>query len=169
MVGDALDIGAGSDGLGRQIGIWPLLRTVSEWDVPDGDAQSLVGVAASSFDLVISSHCLEHVQRPFDALERWFKVVKPGGHLVVTVPDFAMYEREQWPSRFNADHKSYFVLGGLSGFPDINLLELVASVHGEIIKIERIVQHFDPSLPKDYDQTQGLAECAIEFIVRKPE
>jgi SAM-dependent methyltransferase len=159
FVGDALDIGAGSDGLGRQIGVWPLLKTVSEWDVGDGDAQYLEGVPDNSFDLVYSSHCLEHVRNPDAALHRWHDVLKPGGHMVVAVPDYVMYEREQWPSRFNDDHKTRFTF------------QLVAEMlhYYAPIKVERIIEHFDPSLPKDQDQTQGLAECCIELIVRKPE
>lgn len=160
--GKALDIGAGPDGLGKQIALWPLLESVDEWDVGDGDAQELRGVADDSYDLVISSHCLEHLHDSGHALRRWMSVVRPGGHLVATVPDWQMYERKQWPSRFNPDHKNYF--------PTIRYVaDLLRDWEADVIKIERITEHFDPTLPSDYDQTQGLAECAIEFIVRKPE
>src|SRR5687767_1369562 len=81
MVGDALDIGAGSDGLGRQIGIWPLLKTVTEWDKQDGDAQVLHRVPNNSFDLVYSSHCLEHLRDPDAAIRRWGEILRPNGHL----------------------------------------------------------------------------------------
>lgn len=168
MVGDALDIGAGSDGLGRQIGIWPLLKSVTSWDVEDGDAQLMAGAPDGAFDLVHSSHCLEHMRNAAVALGRWLDLVKPGGHLVVVVPDAELYERGAWPSRFNSDHKWRFTLcGKRDGIVDVD--EMLAWLNGDAIKIERLVAYFDPSLPKDVDQSQGLCEPAIEFIVRKPE
>lgn len=164
MVGDALDIGAGADGLGRQIGIWPLLRTVAEWDKGEGDAQELRGVANNSYDLVHSSHCLEHIADVRVALGNWWRIVRPGGHLVVVVPDAEFYERGNWPSRFNPDHKHRFTMAGVWS-------HLVAAINepADVLKVERLIAHFDPSLPKDVDQSRGLCEPAIEFIVRKPE
>jgi len=77
--------------------------------------------------------------------------------MVVSVPDWEMYEREIWPSRFNPDHKNPFTLAFV-----------VALIEDEdVIKVERIIEGFDPSLPVTVDQTQTGAECAIEFIVRK--
>jgi SAM-dependent methyltransferase len=159
--GDAIDIGSGSDSLARQIGYWPLLQSVTSWDKEDGDAQELKGVEDNSFDLTYSSHCLEHVHDPLAALWRWIEVTKPDGHLVVAVPDWEMYERRKpLPSRFNPDHKSVFTF------------ERVAELLGhcsaaDVIKVERITEHFDPALPEDYDQTQGAAECCIEIICKR--
>lgn len=162
--GRAIDIGAGPDGLRRQLGIWPLLKSVDEWDKDDGDAQELPGVADNTYDLVYSSHCLEHVRDPQAALARWYEVLKPGGHIVVAVPDFYTYERRQWPSRFNPDHKTRFTFETVSNTIGVAL----AATDSETIKVERITEHFDPSLPPDVDQTMGLAEACIEFIVHKP-
>jgi predicted SAM-dependent methyltransferase len=105
MVGHALDVGAGEDGLSKQMHLWPLLRSVRDWDVGDGDAQTLDGVPDGSFDLVHSSHSLEHMRGVVGALDRWLDVTKPGGHVVVLVPDEDMYEQGQYPSTFNPDHK----------------------------------------------------------------
>lgn len=158
--GHAIDIGSGSDPLSRQLGYWPLLKAVDEWDLKDGDAQLMQGVPNDKYDLVYSSHCLEHVRDANAALLRWSEILKPGGHMVVAVPDFAMYERCIWPSRFNPDHKTQFMLGSVA-------LRVMA-LDCEAIKIERIIEGFDPSLPVTVDQTQTGAECAIEFVVRKP-
>lgn len=162
MAGDAIDIGSGSDSLARQIGIWPLLKSVASWDVEDGDAQTMQGAPDGAYDLVHSSHCLEHVRDRSQALQRWWQLVRPPGHLVVVVPDWDCYERRQWPSRFNPDHKHYFTFAIVA-----SLLEMLDGA--DVLKVERLVAHFDPSLPKDVDQSQGLCEPAIEFIVRKPE
>jgi SAM-dependent methyltransferase len=159
FVGRAIDVGSGNDPLSRQLGFWPLLNSVDEWDVKDGDAQLMQGVPDNSYALVYSSHCMEHVHDPRVALSHWFRILKPGGHVVVSVPDWEMYERGIWPSRFNPDHKSTF------GFERV--AELLSSTKCEVIKVERIIAGFDPSLPVSVDQTQTGAECAIEFIVRK--
>jgi len=39
-----------------------------------------------SFDVVIASHVLEHLENGRDALADWVRVLKPGGHLLVGVP-----------------------------------------------------------------------------------
>lgn len=157
FVGRAIDIGSGNDPLSRQLGYWPLLKSVDEWDVKDGDAQLMPGVPDNTYDLVYSSHCLEHVRDAGVALYRWLDILKPGGHAVISVPDFEMYERGVWPSRFNPDHKTRFTFFSV-GF-------LVSEL--DVIKVERIIEGFDPSLPVTVDQTQTGAECAIEFVVRK--
>lgn len=160
FVGRALDIGAGNDSLGKQSAHWPKLVSVDDWDKGDGDASRLLGVKDESYDLVYSSHCLEHMDHAASAFARWMEVLKPCGYLVATVPDFEMYEREVWPSQFNPDHKAAFTFFTVAS-------ELLFSEPG-VIKVERIVEGFDPSLPPDIDQTQGPAECSIEVIVRKP-
>ncbi len=65
---------------------------------------------AESFDTVHSSHCLEHMHRPRQALQDWWQLVRPGGYLITVVPDEDLYEQGQWPSRFNPDHKATFRL-----------------------------------------------------------
>ena len=56
----------------------------------------------SSQDAVFSSHCLEHVDDPVATLKEWFRVLKPKGHLIITVPHQHLYERKMnLPSRWN--------------------------------------------------------------------
>lgn len=104
LKGHGIDIGAGSDPLVINNG------SVRSWDLVDGDGTFLDGVADSSFDFVYSSHCLEHLQHPFLALENWSRVLKSGGYLYIVVPDYTLYEKEKWPSKFNKDHKYSFSL-----------------------------------------------------------
>lgn len=100
--GDGIDIGCGPD---------PLLipsGTVRQWDVQDGDAQLMTGVPDGQFDFVYSSHCLEHMRDVPESLHHWTRILKPGGFLYVVVPDYMLYEKMTWPSRFNGDHKQSF-------------------------------------------------------------
>lgn len=50
------------------------------------DATALDGFADASYDVVLSSHTLEHVANPLRALAEWQRVVGPSGHLVLVVP-----------------------------------------------------------------------------------
>ncbi len=51
------------------------------------EATSLSGIADASYDFILSSHCLEHVANPLAALREWHRVVRPGGRLVLILPD----------------------------------------------------------------------------------
>src|SRR5687768_12365215 len=110
FIGDGIDIGGASDSLGIYRELFPRMRNVRIWDVADGDAQYLEGIADESYDFVHSSHCLEHLREPSEGLANWFRIVKGGGHMVITVPDEDMYEQGIFPSTYNADHKWTFTI-----------------------------------------------------------
>jgi len=169
FVGDALDVGAGDDGLSRQMHLWPLLRSVRDWDVGDGDAQELPGIADNSFDCVHSSHSLEHMQDARAAMYRWLRAAKRGGHVVVLVPDEDLYEQGQYPSTWNPDHKHTFTIWKEHSWSpvSVNLTSLVEYLPAEIVKLERLEHTFNP-IGGRYDRTAGVVgESAIEMVLRK--
>lgn len=53
------------------------------------EATDLKGIADWSYDFVCSSHTLEHVANPLLALEEWRRVLRPGGHLLLILPNKA--------------------------------------------------------------------------------
>jgi ubiquinone/menaquinone biosynthesis C-methylase UbiE len=81
---------------------------VLPWDKDDGDAQLLKSLENGLFDFVYSSHCLEHMRDVPEALSNWTRVLKSGGWIYVVIPDYVLYEKMTWPSRFNPDHKQSF-------------------------------------------------------------
>jgi ADP-heptose:LPS heptosyltransferase len=96
-----IDIGCGSD---------PLNDTFRRWDKPEGDCTFLKGIRDDVFATVYSSHCLEHLDDPLEALRNWWRVLRPGGHLVVCVPHRDLYEkRRTLPSRWNGEHKTFWL------------------------------------------------------------
>jgi SAM-dependent methyltransferase len=99
FVGAGIDVGGGPDSLALFGEMFPLIRRVFIYDQQQGDAQFLANVADNAFDFLYSSHCLEHVRDPEEALGNWIRVVRPGGHLVISVPDEDLYEQGQWPRR----------------------------------------------------------------------
>ncbi|CAA9325102.1 MAG: SAM-dependent methyltransferases [uncultured Gemmatimonadaceae bacterium] len=168
FVGEGIDIGSGADNLGRYAYLFPGMTRVRGWDADDGDATTMQGLAPESFDFVHSSHCLEHLMFPDHALGRWFRLVRPGGHLVVVVPDEDMYEQGQFP--VNLDHKCTFTLYKPRSWSPVswNVLTLVTKLgpEAELLKAESLHYTYDWGAPP-VDQTVGVAESAIEFVVRK--
>lgn len=171
FVGDGIDIGGKLDPLSLYVELFPLLRSVRTWDLEDGDAQFLEGVPDETYDFVHSSHCLEHLTEPNDGLKNWFRVLKPHGFLVVTVPDEDLYEQGKFPSTFNQDHKWTFTVYKQASWSakSINVVELIIGLGAaaETEKIEVLNSTYRYDLPR-YDQTLSpIGECAIEFVVRK--
>jgi len=171
FVGHGLDIGGGPDPLGLYIELFPRMLGVKAWDKEDGDAQLLESIDDAEFNFIHSSHCLEHLEDPKVSLRNWFRVLKPGGHLVVTVPDEDMYEQGQFPSTWNGDHKFTFtIFKSKSWSPkSINLLDLISTLgkDSELIKLHKLDESFRYALPR-FDQTlTPIGECGIELILRK--
>ena len=40
-----------------------------------------------SLDFITVAHLFEHIVNPFDALREWDRVLKPGGFLIMAMPD----------------------------------------------------------------------------------
>jgi SAM-dependent methyltransferase len=171
FVGHGLDVGGKPDPLGLYAELFTRVEGVRTWDLEDGDAQFLHGVQDDAFDFVHSSHCLEHLENPREALQHWLRVTRPGGHVVVIVPDEDLYEQGQWPSTFNRDHKWTFTMCKTRSWSprSINVLSLVTELGpaADVAKVERLDATYRHALPR-YDQTlTPVGECGIEFVLRK--
>ena len=44
-------------------------------------------IAAGTYDVVVLSHVLEHVMRPYDTVKALMDLLNPGGHLILAVPN----------------------------------------------------------------------------------
>jgi SAM-dependent methyltransferase len=177
IVGHGMDIGAGPDALSQYHEFFPLMRSCRAWDLPDGDAQLMAGVADQSLDFVHSSHCLEHMREVKVALDNWLRILKPGGHLICLIPDEDLYEQGVFPSTFNTDHKHTFTIFKKQSWSSasINVTELLAQtrVPIEVKKIELLDATYRYRLAelnshKRFDQTATpVGESAIEFVVKR--
>jgi len=104
-------------------------------------------------------------------LANWLRVVKPGGHLIVIVPDEDLYEQGVFPSTFNRDHKWTFTVLKTRSWSErsINVLEMIGALGpaADPVKLELLTATYRFNLPR-YDQTATpVGECGIEFIIRK--
>lgn len=158
--GKGLDIGAGGDTIS------PSARS---FDVEDGDANLIDEYFSEPFDYVFSSHCLEHMKNPPDALQRWWNLVKPGGYLIFLVPDEDLYEQGYWPSVFNHDHKFTFTLKKESSWSpvSINVLDLIQTLTNvQIIEVSEQNHFYDKSLLNPVKIDQNLLYRRTKILRR---
>jgi len=156
--GNGLDIGYGGD---------PVVPNVRGWDFEHGDAQVLHGLDDESFDFVYSSHLLEHLPDVELALNNWWRVLQPGGYLILYLPHRDLYEKKlHLPSRFNDDH-AHFFLPERDALPDtLGLLPLVKRVLSEHELIYCKV--CDEGYVNPGDELPSEGEFSIELVIRKP-
>jgi len=136
-----------------------------------GDAQFIERLRkAESYDFVYSSNCLEHMESPHVALKNWYSLVKPGGYLVITVPDEDLYEQGHWPSKYSNGHKWTFTMfkGESWSHRSLNVMDF-----GRVLPRCKFKSIFLTDTNYDYskkniDQTRGTAECFIEVVIQKP-
>ena len=67
------------------------------------DASNLSSIASRMYDLVLSSHNLEHFANPVKALQEWKRVTRPGGGLILVLPNYARtFDHRRTPT--SVDH-----------------------------------------------------------------
>jgi SAM-dependent methyltransferase len=143
--GRLLDVGSGRGDLGdaltrkgwRVTGVEPSERASAEarsrgLDVEGGTIADVTDRLEPGFDAVVFQHSLEHVSEPLDDLMLVHRLLREGGLLLVSVPNFDSWQRRRFGSAWlHLDlprHRSHFSARGLellvrrAGFE-------VASVH----------------------------------------
>lgn len=155
--GFGLDVGYGGD---------PVVSNVRGWDFEHGDAQLLRGLEDESFDFVYSSHLLEHLPDAKLAIKNWWRVLKPGGYMLLYLPHRDLYEKKATlPSRFNYDHVHFF-LPDKDEAPDT--IGLVPLVEKTLDNIEIIYSKVcDEGYINPGDELPSEGEFSIEVVVRK--
>ncbi|MCA9400223.1 MAG: hypothetical protein KC713_01250, partial [Candidatus Omnitrophica bacterium] len=113
-----------------------------------------------------SSHVLEHMTIPAVSLMNWWRVLKPGGYLLLYVPHRDFYEKKKYlPSNFNPDHK-HFYLPDRDESPDTKGIKPL---------IERSLENFEIIYIKECSEGHTITdpnlhsdgEYSIEAVVRK--
>ena len=115
-----LDIGAGNaleDG-------W------MSWDIKDGrNAIDLSSIADGSVDEIRASHVLEHIPMAWTlvALREWNRVLRSGGRLFVSVPDFARIVGQMLGGRADPNLCRY-IMGGQTDEHDFHYAIFTGSI-----------------------------------------
>lgn len=118
--GKGIDIGCGNNPLG--------VAGIDKWDqdLGHGDATFMAGIPDHAYDFVYSSHCIEHLVFPYIGMRNWWRILKPGGWLIVFGPERNIYERRlTLPSRWNGDHKTFWLLDRSDPPTTFSVLEMV--------------------------------------------
>lgn len=161
LKGSGIDIGAGPDAV---------TADVERFDIEHGDANEITKFVHKEFDFVFSSHCLEHMHKPQEAILEWWRLVKPGGVLFFLVPDEDLYEQGVFPSRFNPDHKATFTISKRSSWSrvSINIIDLVNSLpFSEIVSIQLHDAGYDRSRLVYGPITLSVSQRAIRKLYKK--
>lgn len=166
--GDVLDIGCGDDPLKE--GEFDI-KSVRTFDMQDGDANNITRHVREQFDCVYGSQVLEHMWNPPGTLLQWWSLVKSGGWIVITIPDFELYEHLKWPSQYNGDHKWGFSLKPDAAWKHYNRVinpeGMLAMLPGKTESFIELVSTNYNFEDKTSDQTLKEAEAWIEFAARK--
>jgi tetratricopeptide (TPR) repeat protein len=173
LSGDGIDISTEPGSLSSLSCFFPLVKSVRDWQPADGDAMLMGGVADDAYDFVHASHYLAQMDDPLQALGNWIRICKPGGHLIITAPDEDLYEQGVWPSTFNPGHKWSFTIHKPASWSPRSISLLKLSMHFqdevEVLKIEKLDSAFRHGEPRIDQSSYGLAESAIELVLRKRE
>ena len=147
----------------------PVCDWAKVWDLSDGDAQTMIGAEPESWDVVFSSHCIEHLKDPTAALHTWWRLVKPGGLLIVLAPDEDLYEQHVWPSRFNGDHKATLTAGKDWSWSPVShsFTEMIRGLPNHKLYSLRTVDYGYDYTKSNVDQTGGGAEASVELVLIK--
>jgi SAM-dependent methyltransferase len=176
--GETIDLGPGSDPIRKED--WPLITYLTLFDLEQGDATKLSQYFhPQQFDTIHASQMLEDVDDVEATLSEWKKCLSLDGHIIITVPDFTLYEQLQWPPVYNEGHKNTFSLD-LKGSPAGNNHWRVGSQRWEAMLgrvgltteyLNLVDTNYDYSkLGSRIDQTLNPddgVECYIEFILKK--
>jgi len=66
------------------------------------DGSDLSIVADESYDFILSSHNLEHFANPVKALKNWQRITRPGGSLILVLPDYSRtFDHRRVPTPVN--------------------------------------------------------------------
>lgn len=166
--GIGLDVGA------KQYDKIPL-DNFQGFDLEQGDANRLSSYfPAETFDCIHGSHVLQLMENPESALRDWFALLKPGGWMVQTVPDWGAYERFRWPSSLNPGHKSSWSMVYRGSLAPIHVfIPEFLQRFADMATIERsqyVENNYDWKLDPNVDQTlneETGVECWNEFVLHK--
>ena len=167
--GKGIDIGSGNDALEIENG------TIDTWDLQNGDAQYLKTIGDETYDFVYSSHCLEHMIDAEAALYNWSRVIKKDGYLFFVVPEYILYEKMEFPSAFNYDHKSsysYYITKEKTKrsnhFHKDDVVQILKNLDMEVLEVQLEDENYNYNLKPSVDQTRvNNAQAQILFVAKK--
>jgi 2-polyprenyl-3-methyl-5-hydroxy-6-metoxy-1,4-benzoquinol methylase/phage shock protein PspC (stress-responsive transcriptional regulator) len=177
--GSVLDIGCGPGvlinqmrsrgwrvrGTERSLSAAQQARDVFHLDVSALDVDELVA-AGATYDAVILWHVAEHLHVPSETVRGIARLLRPGGVLLIAVPNFASPEarigRAGW---FHLDVPRHLV-----HFTPSTLGAILASAGFRAVKVSHLVPEYDLfSFVQTAENRMGLPPNLLYDVLRRPE
>ena len=141
--GALLDVPAGEGALAASLiaagfevsccDLYPEIFRLKSVDVRRGDLNGQLPFDGRSFDYITCLEGLEHIENPQQAMREFARLLRPGGHLIVSVPNILnIEERLKW-----------LIHGYTSHFKPITR-DQVARLRAEYDNREEIAAHVNP-------------------------
>ena len=139
-----------------------------------GSAEDMVEIESNSIDRIISADTIEHIPEVYSACSEMFRVLKPGGKLVINTPNIAFIKKRvllllgRFPSTsqknegigsdilFDGGHLHYFTYRSL---------RLVLEKAGFVMEKKIGYGKFG----KIHDLYPNLLSGGVQWVARKPE
>ncbi|MBI3070969.1 MAG: glycosyltransferase [Deltaproteobacteria bacterium] len=133
------------------------------------DAHRLEPIESGSQDFVVCNHLLEHMADPIGAITEWMRVLGPGGHLFLAVPDHTNpHDRLRDVTTFEHLQEDFERREERAEEDRRHFLEWASSAHSEMSAEER-VRYADQLLETGYSIhyhtfDQSLFERLLRFV-----
>jgi SAM-dependent methyltransferase len=102
-------------------------------EIKRGDLAGTLPYKSGSFDYITSLDGLEHIDSPLQAFREYKRLLKPGGHLIISVPNIMnVEERLKW-----------LLFGYTSHFKPLSI-ESRAKIHYDCAGMDEIAVHANP-------------------------
>jgi SAM-dependent methyltransferase len=117
------------------------------------DGSDLNEIGDDKYDFLLSSHNLEHIANPLKAVKEWIRVVRPGGFILLILPD----------KRFTFDRRRpYTSFSHLLSDFNSNIGEDDLTHVNEVLEMHDL--KMDPGAGRDFDRFKK--RCENNFEVR---
>ena len=161
-----IDIGVGR--IDTYDGADPLTPDCDTWDKDDGNAELMKSVKDNTYMTVYNSHLIEHLNDPITAIQNWYRICKPNGHIIIAAPDRDSYERKKTlPSQWNADHKYFLTLNNNEPPCTFSLLGMIAYALDKHEYRIKYAQTINTCTNMDKSNEHGDGEYQIEVVIQK--
>lgn len=162
--GKLLDIPAGEGALAQSLAdlgfsviccdLYPEMFKLPEIPISQGNLDEKLPFEDSEFDFIVCVEGLEHIERPANAIREFSRVLRPGGKLIVSVPNIMnIEERLKW-----------LFFGYTSHFKPVSK-QAAAEIYGRFNGKAEIGLHINPI---GYSELRYLLE-ANGFDIRRVE
>lgn len=135
-----------------------------------GDATLMADIADEEYLTVYTSHIIEHLYDPILAIQNWWRILKPTGHLIIVAPHRDLYEKKKrLPSIWNDDHKSFWLPDSYEPPNTFSLKHTVLDALSGLASTSQLVslrvmnEGWEP-VPEN---VHSHGEYGIEIIIRK--